>query len=223
MQSNQEEHILESWNQNASPWIQAIQQEEIESRTLVTNQAIIDAVLAHGPAKVLDLGCGEGWLTRKLVQAGIDALGVDGVPELVSKAQGYGIGRFRILSYADFSDKSLQETFDLVVCNFSLFGQASVASLFQNIPPILNDEGRFLVQTLHPIQACGDLLYEDGWRDGSWGGFNASFSNPAPWYFRTIESWEALFMKNGFELDRIVEPIHPDTQKPLSIIFSATL
>lgn len=34
--------IRDSWRKNASPWIKAIKDEQIESRRLVTNQAIVD-------------------------------------------------------------------------------------------------------------------------------------------------------------------------------------
>ena len=61
MDRNKEKHIVDSYIQNAKPWITAISQQEIESRNLVTNQAIVDAILKQGPLKVLDIGCGEGW------------------------------------------------------------------------------------------------------------------------------------------------------------------
>jgi hypothetical protein len=38
----------------------AVRESQIESRTLATNQAIIDAVLGRSPNVVLDSGSGEG-------------------------------------------------------------------------------------------------------------------------------------------------------------------
>jgi hypothetical protein len=67
--------------------------------------------------------------------------------------------------------------------------------------------------------ACGEGKYEDGWREGSWAGFSSEFTRPAPWYFRTIETWVALFAKKGFRVYNIYEPLHPKTNKPASIIF----
>ncbi|CAK0777717.1 hypothetical protein CCP4SC76_6470001 [Gammaproteobacteria bacterium] len=79
--------------------------------------------------------------------------------------------------------------------------------------------GTFVVQTLHPMISCGDLPYQDGWREGSWVGFSSDFSNPAPWYYRTLENWIKLFVDSGFWLREVREPILPKTQKPASIIF----
>ena len=74
--------VIDSWNQNASAWINTIENDEIESRKLVTNKAIIDAVISYSPSTILDIGCGEGWLTRELTIKGIEAWGVDGVDQV---------------------------------------------------------------------------------------------------------------------------------------------
>ena len=74
-----------------------------------------------------------------------------------------------------------------------------------------------------PVVANGNVPYVDGWRDGSWTGFSPEFVDPAPWYFRTIENWNALFSSNGFALREVIEPINPKTQEPASIIFIGEL
>lgn len=218
MKELSDDKIIESWRKNAAPWILAIQEEQIQSRLLVTNQAIIDTITQLKPGSVLDIGCGEGWLVRELCHKGIDALGVDVVAELINHANQSGPGRFQTLSYAQLARHELGESFDLVVCNFSLLGKESVDTLFKSIPSILNANGHFVVQTLHPVSACGDAEYKDGWREGSWEGFNKQFRDPAPWYFRTLETWQELFTKNGFSLKQSLEPIHPQTGTAASII-----
>src|ERR1700761_3992762 len=81
--------IIQSWHTNAAPWSNAIRNASIASRKLVTNEAIIDAVMSTAPASVLDVGCGEGWLARTLVERGIRATGVDAVPELIAHASSW--------------------------------------------------------------------------------------------------------------------------------------
>jgi len=82
--------IVDSWKKNAAAWTDAVRQNQIESRTLVTNQAIVDAVLSRLPRTVLDVGCGEGWLVRSLAEHNIRAIGVDVVPSLIEKASRAG-------------------------------------------------------------------------------------------------------------------------------------
>ena len=79
--------IVDSWHKNATPWTDAVRDSQIESRKLVTNQAIVDAVRRRAPRTVLDIGCGEGWLVRALAERGMRATGVDVVPALIEQAR----------------------------------------------------------------------------------------------------------------------------------------
>jgi 2-polyprenyl-3-methyl-5-hydroxy-6-metoxy-1,4-benzoquinol methylase len=222
MKKSPEQQIVSSWHKNVTPWIAAIHKGEIESRVLVTNKAIINAIVSRSPKTLLDVGCGEGWLVRELVNQGIDALGVDVVREFIVFSQTTGAGRFRTLAYEDISATTLNEKFDAVVCNFSLLGNVSVINLLQQLPSILNEAGALIIQTLHPVVSCGEHEYADSWRDGSWSGFSETFTDPAPWYFRTVESWIALLQEKGYNLLEVREPVNPYTQLPASIIFIAT-
>lgn len=219
MTSYTDQNIIDSWRQNAKPWANAVCKNEIESRNLVTNAAIIDTILQREPQKVLDIGCGEGWLTRELSKSGIETLGIDVVPELVEDANRQGGGVFQVLAYEDLSADVIEEKFDVVVCNFSLLGNESVTKVFEWVSHVLNDNGFFIVQTIHPVSGCGDAEYQDGWRKGSWTGFSDNFSNPPPWYFRTLETWKELFRDNGFSMSEILEPLNPKTKAFASIIF----
>lgn len=216
-----EEKIIESWKKNVAPWIAAVQNGEIESRVKITNDAILKAVLNRKPHTALDIGCGEGWLVRALEDAGIRGTGIDAISEFIAFARKTGRGKFKQIEYDKVSHETLQETFDVVVCNFSLLGSESVETLFKKIPSVLNPHGVLIVQTVHPIFGCGELPYEDGWRAGSWAGFSERFCNPAPWYFRTIQSWMALFNRNNFEILSIDEPINDISNIKPSILFVA--
>lgn len=219
MALSHEENIIKSWNQNARAWVNAIEQNEIESRILVTNKTVVDTVVAKKPQKTLDIGCGEGWLTRALCNYGIDVLGIDVVPELITEAQKKGIGRFQELSYQDLSFEVIGEKFDVMVCNFSLLGNQSVSDVFGSVSSLLEEGGFFIVQTLHPNIKSNEYEVKDGWREGSWAGFNSKFTNPPPWYFRTLTSWKALFKENGLKISEVLEPINLISETYASIVF----
>ena len=213
--------IVDSWHKNASPWADAVRGNQIESRALITNRSIIEAVLSRSPRTVLDIGCGEGWLVRALAERGVQATGVDVVPALVDQANAAGGGEFRVASYEQIAAGELDMTVDAVVANFSLIGKESVEGVLRRAPELLTENGALIIQTLHPLVAVGDLPYEDGWRRGSWAGFSDEFSDPAPWYFRTLESWKSLLTASGFRRIEMREPLHPETGKPASVIFIA--
>jgi len=213
--------IIASWSKNGSAWTAAVHQGQIESRKLVTDRAVVEAVLDAAPRTVLDIGCGEGWLVRALAGHGIRAIGIDAVADLVMQARCAGGGEFRVATYEDIAAGKLDLRVDLAVCNFALLGKESVEGLLHALPSLLHSGGQLIVQTLHPLIACGDAAYIDGWREGSWSGFSADFTDPPPWYFRTLESWIDLFLRHGFQVLRMREPLHPGTGKPASVILRA--
>jgi 2-polyprenyl-3-methyl-5-hydroxy-6-metoxy-1,4-benzoquinol methylase len=216
-----EAQIRATWQRNAAPWTAAVRGRHIESRRRVTDQAIVDAVTRHAPQRVLDAGCGEGWLTRRLTALGMDVLGVDAEPALIAAAEARGGGTFLVRSYAALATSDVGQPFDAVVCNFALLGRASGEALCQAAPVLLRPGGVLIVQTLHPHAVCGDLPYADGWRVGSWDGCGEGFAEPAPWYFRTLESWVELFGRFGLPVVALDEPLHPDTGRPASVIFTS--
>jgi 2-polyprenyl-3-methyl-5-hydroxy-6-metoxy-1,4-benzoquinol methylase len=215
-----EAQIIRSWNTNAKPWARAIQAGSIQSRQLVTDRAIIDTALSVDAPRVLDLGCGEGWLARALSASGIQVTGVDGVSELIAEARRLGGGEFHLQTYDTIANGQWRNgPFDAVVCNFSLLGKESVDSLIGAMGGYLDAPGYLIIQTLHPVAACGEHRYQDGWRPGNWLGFSSEFRDPAPWYFRTMESWICLLRRSGFELIECREPTAPDGVAPSSVIF----
>ncbi len=217
-----DESVIHSWNQNAQAWIAVVENDEIESRKVVTNRAIIDAIVSYSPSSILDVGCGEGWLTRELTLRGIEATGIDGVAALVENANAKAGGKFLVLSYEDIAINGLANScFDAVVCNFSLLGKESIDNLVHLIPCFLQNNRLLFIQTLHPVTACNEQPYVDGWRQEFWTGLNSQFPEVAPWYFRKLETWVNLLNSAGFSILECREPIHPQQQKPASIIFVA--
>jgi 2-polyprenyl-3-methyl-5-hydroxy-6-metoxy-1,4-benzoquinol methylase len=225
-QDPREQDIIRSWYSNAAPWARAIREASIASRKLVTDQAIIDAVSSVSCARILDIGCGEGWLARALSALGMSVTGVDVVPALIAQAvaaprtTGSGSVAFHVQDYASISNRHWRcGPFDAAVCNFSLLGRESVDSLIAALPWYLNDSGYLIIQTLHPVAACGMQPYQDGWREGSWLGFSSDFNHPAPWYFRTLETWTALLQRCGFDIIECREPTAGGAVTPASVIW----
>jgi len=217
-----EQQILDCWHQNAEPWVDAVRNDEIASRVLATNHAIESAIVATQPGSVIDVGCGEGWLVRRLLERGIAARGLDVVPALVASATRQG-GEFALASYDDIARGAVDWRADTVSCNFALIGKESTEQLLRGVAALLHPGGHFIVQTLHPVEACGTPAYADGGRQGSWDGFNQRFVHAAPWYFRTLASWRSLFMACELRLVSEHWPIHPRTGRPASVVFVAVL
>jgi 2-polyprenyl-3-methyl-5-hydroxy-6-metoxy-1,4-benzoquinol methylase len=221
MTTNRGQRIADSWSANAEAWIEAVRAGRIESRRVATDRAIVDAVLARSPRRVLDVGCGEGWLCRALIESGVETVGIDGSARLIEAARAAGAGRYEIIDYAAFiQNPQALESFDAVACNFALLEQ-DMEPLLRAIGRALSMHGSLLIQTVHPWIAAGDDAYTDGWRNESFAAFGGKFREPMPWYFRTLESWVATLHGCGYAVQAISEPLHPQTSRPLSLLLVA--
>jgi SAM-dependent methyltransferase len=219
--TDEAERLLASWHANAAAWAEAVRSGAIESRRLATDAAILGAVQRRWPQKVLDLGCGEGWLVRALAEQGLAAIGVDGSGPLVEAAARAG-GRFLRLGYAELvaEPERCGAGFDLVVANFALFEEKTLP-LLAALRRIMTADGWLLVQTLHPLAAGPP--YEDGWRTEDFCGFGSGAWTPMPWYFRTLGSWIGVLREAGFALHGLQEPAHPQERRPLSLLLEARI
>ncbi|HMP25053.1 MAG TPA: methyltransferase domain-containing protein [Saprospiraceae bacterium] len=215
--------ILDSWQANAANWIQTIDNQEIESRKLITNRAIVAAVTDLQPRTVLDIGCGEGWLARALHEQGLDVTGVDAIPALIENAQAKGSGTFLTATYRQIATGTVfsAQTFDLIVINFALIDQEETDLLIHYLPNIITPGGYLVIQTLHPLSVIGSLTYQSGWQPGSWSGMKRAFVQPYDWYFRTLGDWLRLLKNAGLRIENLIEPLHPETGQPASLILVA--
>lgn len=222
--SAQRAALERSWTTNAAAWTTAVREQAIPSRRLVTDAAIVAAcervIDGRRGVRALDVGCGEGWLTRALVGLGARATGMDASAPLIDAARDAGGGGdYVCVSYEQLTSDAtvLAGPFDLVVCNFALLDDR-VAPLLSALARRLPAAGVILIQTVHPWAAVGDGPYDDGWRTETWGAFERAFPSPMPWYFRTTGSWLDVAREARLVVDRLDEPIHPQSKKPLSLI-----
>ena len=214
---SKENEILRSWRDNARQWIHAVDQRLIASR-LYTDEAVLRCLLRHSPRHVLDVGCGEGWLVRKLSETGIEACGVDASAALIAAASERGAGRFFTATYAAIAGNPqiAGGPYDAAVFNFSLLDEC-VAPLLEAIGSVIAPRGRIIVQTLHPMASGGD--YVSGWRIETFAGLAGGDWQPMPWFFRTFEAWMQTFQAAGLYLEALSEPRDPQDNKVLSVVF----
>jgi 2-polyprenyl-3-methyl-5-hydroxy-6-metoxy-1,4-benzoquinol methylase len=219
---DREAALIWSWMANADAWTRAVREGRIASRRLATDAAIVEAVAERKPGRVLDLGCGEGWLMRALTERGIEAIGLDVSLELVMAAEETGGGRYRCCSYEELVDDPTRAggPYDAIACNFSLLGE-DLVPLLRALRGNLAPGGALIIQTVHPWTAAGAEGYADGWRTETFDAFGDDFAEPMPWYFRTLASWVDALRDGGFRVTALREPIHPETGQPASLVMVA--
>lgn len=205
--------IRQSWEDNAAAWTAAVRGGRIESRRRVTDGAVLDAVTALAPARVLDVGCGEGWLCRALEKRGVAAVGVDGSAPLVEAARRAGPGDYHDVLYPSLATRGDLGLFDVAVCNFSLL-EADLGPVLEGVRARLEPGGALVIQTLPPDAG------EEGWRREDFTALGPGFGTPMPWYQRSRGSWVRTLEGRGWRLERLEEPCHPDTGSPVSLLMT---
>nr|WP_281367555.1 class I SAM-dependent methyltransferase [Sphingomonas chungangi] len=211
--------MLDSWSVNAEAWTDAVRGHCIASRREITDAAIVEAVLRHRPRRMLDVGCGEGWLCRALAGQIETITGVDGSPELIEYARASGGAEFLCRDYARLIETpaAAGADFDLIACNFALLDDR-VAALLSALARIAAPGAHLVIQTVHPLTVAPP--YADGWRTERFDGFGNAPWAEMPWMFRTLGNWVKT-ISESWRLIGIGEPCTPGAPLPASLLITA--
>lgn len=213
--------LASSWSKNAGNWTKAVREGLIPSRGAGTDDAILDAVCSQKPQHFLDVGCGEGWLVRRVVQSSAcKAIGIDGSAQLIDDArQADPDGCYKVISYSELINGSagFDEVFDVIAFNYALFDE-DAPKLLASVMPYLSETGRVVIQTLHPWAAAQDGGYRDVWRSEDFSTFKNQNWTAMPWYFRTLASWHEVVRTAGLTLLQLSEPAATLGGLPLSLL-----
>ncbi|WBX85912.1 class I SAM-dependent methyltransferase [Sphingosinicella microcystinivorans] len=105
--------------------------------------AAVLGLLAPKPGeRILDLGCGDGVLTLKLVEAGASVLGTDADPAMVAAARAKGLDA----EVMDGQRLSFEGGFDAVFSNAALHWMPDTAAVFAGVHRALKPGGRFVAE-----------------------------------------------------------------------------
>jgi trans-aconitate methyltransferase len=145
--------------------------------------------------RILDVGCGDGVLTKKIADRGCEVIGVDSSEAMIKAARALGLQAFVLSAYElDFASE-----FDAAFSNAALHWMKDPDRVIQKVSRALRPKGRFVgemgghgcVKTVH--QVLIDELNRRGYD-----GLAAS-----PWYFPTVEDYAMRLAAAGFEVSYI--------------------
>jgi len=102
-------------------------------------QAALDLLDPHAGERILDVGCGDGTLTKKIVERGATVLGIDNSPEMIAAAREKGIDAVRM----DVADMTFRSEFDAVFSNATLHWVLETEQAARAIFRALKAGGRF--------------------------------------------------------------------------------
>lgn len=157
-------------------------------------------LLAPQPGeRILDLGCGNGTLTEKLVAAGAEVVAVDAAPDMVKAACAKGIDA----RVAPGQSLAFERQFDAVFSNAALHWMQPPEAVLAGVFRALKPGGRFVAEmgghnnTAAIMVALAAMASRRGF----------DFRRLSPWYFPSSAAYRTKLEAAGFAVDEIA--IHP--------------
>lgn len=171
--------------------------------------------------KILDAGCGEGYLSRLLAGSAAAVTAVDSSCRMLEIAKNR-TPKDLVIDYKHANCENLtileNQSFDLIVSNMVIQDLANIEKVFQEMHRLIVDGGSFIFSILHPCF----VTPESGWERTESGEklhwnvdeyFNEGVyeqdlgdKEKMLFFHRTLTSYINTLIKTGFILEKIVEP-----------------
>lgn len=217
--SNEESELRALWDSLAADWDIHIGDEGDSNRRLNSDPVLWRFAGEVSGLKVLDAGCGTGYLCRQMAQRGAVVVGVDHSPEMIRIARSKSD---RITYHVDSVTRLKEiddEQFDLVVANYVLMDVSDLEGAIDSFYRVLKPGGSAITIFSHPcfpgarMERTPDLSevryvwsfpYFERSRqvDPPWAHFTSDFV----WFHRPLSDYWKAFTGAGFAVIDFEEP-----------------
>jgi trans-aconitate methyltransferase len=161
-------------------------------------QPVLDLLDLQPGERVLDLGCGDGALTLRLLDRGAEVVGVDSSGEMVHQVRALGIDA-RVGDGQRLEEALASEApFDAVFSNAALHWMGDPRAVVRGVHNLLRPGGRFVGEFggKGNVAAIVTALEEGLARRG----IEAS----SPWFFPDAPSFTTLLEEASFQVEELV-------------------
>jgi SAM-dependent methyltransferase len=146
--------------------------------------------------RILDLGCGDGVLTRRLAEMGCEVVGVDAGPDMVRAAAALGVDARVVDGHA----LGFGREFDAVFSNAALHWMSrDPDAVVAGVARALRPGGRFVGE----FGGHGNVAAITVALLAVLAGRGLDGMTAHPWYFPTPDAYRARLERHGFTVERI--------------------
>jgi SAM-dependent methyltransferase len=220
--------VRDSWTRATKPWSDFVRNGHDVHRELLHGPALLEACGDVGDARVLDVGCGEGWCSRQLAGRGARVVAVDVCEAMVAEACAHPWQAslkvdYRVMDAVDLHRHDWAGPFELATACMSLQSMPDPGGALKAIRQVLATDGRLVCSIPHPfthmlggrqcVRGEDGKLYlraEDYFRTGP---YQAPWSVPGAgeeWstirWSRPLNEYMRLFKTAGFVIRDQSEP-----------------
>jgi SAM-dependent methyltransferase len=177
--------LRDAWERNAADWVRWAREPGHDSYWRFHRERFLDLVPPPGRL-TLDVGCGEGRLSRDLKEQGHDVIGVDASETVIEAAREIDLESDYIIADAaalPFPDGHA----DLVVAFMTLMDVDDMPGIVRELARVLEPGGRLALAIVHPMNSAHE--YD---REGR---------HPADWLVLTESYFERRVYRDEIERD----------------------
>jgi len=156
---------------------------------------VVELLAPQPGERILDVGCGDGVLTRTLADLGCRVVGVDGSPHQVRAARALGLD----VAVADGQRLPFRRGFDAVFSNAALHWMHDVDGVIAGARRALRPGGRFVAE--FGGHGCVERIRTALIAALDRRGFAGARYDP--WYFPTLEAYGGRLVAGGFAVRSI--------------------
>ena len=156
---------------------------------------VVDLLAPRPGERVLDLGCGDGVLTEKLVAMGCEVVGVDASPEQVAGGRARGLD----CRVASGEDLPFAGEFDAVFSNAAMHWMRRADAVIAGVQRALKPGGRFVAE----MGGFGCVATIRGALGRALAARGLDAAAYDPWFFPTAEEYRGRLEAQGFAIDSI--------------------
>ena len=186
--------MTDNKNQIAKKWDSSLYDQK-HSYVFKYGEDLLNLLRPKRGEKILDLGCGTGYLTNLVAESVADVTGIDSSEEMIKLAkQNYPKIKFELKDAADFHfTEKFDAVFSNAVLHWVLQKEDAVARVYDN----LIKGGRFILEmggkdnVKRVIGVLRKTLAENGYKRNS---------EMIMWYFPSVGEYSSLLEKYGFRV-----------------------
>ena len=217
-----------TWPSNSDYWIKIIRENLDPYRLELTNEAMLRVIDPKPGMSVLDVGCGEGYLTRLMAEHGATVAGLDYCEEFVVASREEAERRAMNIRYehGDATDLPFADaSFDVVVANHLFNELPDMGTAVAEFARVLKPGGRVVALMLHPCFYRANFQRADrlepilpteyfGTRELSQKFLVSGLTSPEPVLvrLRPLETYVGIFTGSGLAVTQLFEP-HPSAEQ----------
>ena len=168
-------------------WAEIGKSEDMEKGHGTTVNKFLNKLIFEKPFSFLDIGCGNGWVIRKISQISKcrKAVGIDKSRRMIQKARTKKISEKEHYFITELESWNYSEKFDVVFSMESLYYSVPMELAIKKVYKLLKKGGIFY---------CGTDFYKDNTLTKRW-----IKDMAVPMDLRSEKEWKNMFKESGFQ------------------------